>query len=191
MTTTPQISAKGIDIDKLKALALAFESAPDSESQLAALAEFNVAANPAAVLALITEVERMKEASEHFTHGFQALEDRHKSLQAEVDRLRTELAAGAARQGGDTSDSTVAQEVAKTGAKIPETRMDSGFDGGARCAAPAAGTDRDAARLRNALERLLERFLIVYREPANGAVPHEVTIARAAIAAHSKAGEPT
>jgi hypothetical protein len=79
MTTTPQIPAKAgdIDIDKLKALALAFESAETSEAQLAALAEFNAAANPAAVLALCNEnadlraeVERLTTENANLQHAF-------------------------------------------------------------------------------------------------------------------------
>jgi hypothetical protein len=64
-----------------------------------------------------------------------------------------------------------------------------GYAKGLRDAAPAqAGDARDDMnkRLLDALKRLLERFLIVYGEPASGAVPHEVTIARAAIAASAK-----
>jgi hypothetical protein len=61
-------------------------------------------------------------------------------------------------------------------------------------AAPAQAGDTRGdmnKRLLDALKRLLERFLIVYGEPASGAIPHEVTIAQAAIAAMSASQDKT
>jgi hypothetical protein len=158
-----------LDKDRFKALALAFESAETSEAQLAALAEFNSAANPAAVLELI----------------------------AEVERLRTELAAGAARQGGDTSGKAAVEKAAKSDSKTAETRMDSGFDGGGVNAAPAAGTDRDAARLLAAIVRSDVGMATRHKlEDGQGTATDDgknwlaAIEFVAAIGAHSKAGEP-
>lgn len=71
-------------------------------------------------------------------------------LRAEVERLRAELAAGAAK-GGITSENGGQLGDAKTA----ETRMGTGFEGGHLGSAPAAGTVKDAERYQ-ALNALMQ-----------------------------------
>lgn len=155
-----------IDIEKMKALALAANLNNWPFHGVA----FQKAANPAAVLELI----------------------------AEVERLRTELAAGAARQGGNTSKDGGAGSAFESA----ETRIGSGFDGGAELSDGAAGTvEKDAARreawlienhtwsVRWRLKNGKEQWQMVDDGESWGQWGDYRKVVNAAIEAHNKAGK--
>jgi hypothetical protein len=130
------------------------------------------------------------EVHQHLAPLARQLERQNDALIAEVERLRAELAAGAARQGGNTSGNPGPE----TDVKTAETRMVSGSEGGPQVAAPAAGTEKDADRLLAAIVRSDVGIATRHKlEDGQGTATEDGKNWLAAIefvaAAHTKAGD--
>jgi hypothetical protein len=194
-------------------------------------AAFIAEANPAAVLELIAEVERLRAekkqaAQDSFALAWeQALSDaafyvaghcangeHHAEIilemvapkltldGAQIMAERAEELASGAAKGGGTSENMVVDKSAKNDAKTAETRMDSGFDGGGKLSAPAAGTEKDAVqRVEKRIHNIWEDAQIAWGDACGGPQAYEIFAHRlisamqdeidAVAGAHTKAGK--